>query len=94
MVKNELDVVAIKDSVLVCISCKDSEKYDEDALNELEVYSKKIGGDNVIKILVATKKPIKKTIFDRAKEMNINLIILDKDINKFKHTLIEAINKK
>ena len=31
---------------------------------------------------------------DRAKEMNINLIILDKDINKFKHTLIEAINKK
>lgn len=94
MVKNELDVVAIKDSVLVCISCKDSEKYDEDALNELEVYSKKIGGDNVIKILVATKKPIKKTIIDRAKEMNINLIILDKDINKFKHTLIEAINKK
>ena len=44
-VKNELDVVAIKDSVLICISCKDSDKYDENALNELEVHSYKLGGD-------------------------------------------------
>ena len=27
-VKNELDVVAVKDSILICISCKDSKKYD------------------------------------------------------------------
>ncbi|ETJ28948.1 hypothetical protein Q604_UNBC16505G0001, partial [human gut metagenome] len=32
-VRNELDVLAVKDSVFICISCKDSEKYDEDALN-------------------------------------------------------------
>ena len=28
-IRNELDVIAVKDSVLICISCKDSEKYDE-----------------------------------------------------------------
>ena len=43
-VRNELDVVAIRDSVLICISCKDSDKYDEDALNELQVYSERLGG--------------------------------------------------
>ena len=58
-VRNELDVVSIKDSILICISCKDSEKYDEDALNELQVYSERLGGENVIKILVATKPPLK-----------------------------------
>lgn len=69
---------------MLCISCKDSDKYDEDALNELEVYSNRLGGRHCIKILVATKKPIKKSVIDRAKEMNINLVIVDKDINKFR----------
>ena len=91
-VKNELDVVAIKDSVLICISCKDSEKYDESALNELEVHSDKLGGDDVVKILVATKPPLKKSIIDRAKEMNIKIIILNKSIGEFKEQLINIIN--
>ena len=93
-VKNELDVVAIKDSVLICISCKDSEKYDENALNELEVHSNKIGGDDVIKILVATKLPLKKTVVDRAKEMNINIVILNKSAEEFKEKLIKIIKNK
>ena len=93
-VKNELDVVAIKDSMLICISCKDSDKYDEDALNELQVHSDKIGGDYVVKILVATKLPIKKTVIDRAKEMNINIVILDNNIDKFKSRLMSIINSK
>ena len=59
-IRNELDILAVKDSVLICISCKDSEKYDENALNELEVYSKRIGGKNIKKILVSTKPPCKK----------------------------------
>lgn len=92
-VKNELDVVAVKDSVLLCISCKDSDKYDEDALNELEVYSNRLGGKHCIKILVATKKPIKKSVIDRAKEMNINLVIVDKDINKFRKEISMIIKK-
>ena len=90
--KNELDVVAIKDSNIVVISCKDSEKYNEVALNELKVYSERIGGDKSKKILVATKPPIKESVMDRAKEMGINIIILNKDLNKFKEDLEKAIN--
>lgn len=93
-VKNELDVVAIKDSILICISCKDSEKYDENALNELEVHSNKLGGEDVIKILVATKLPLKKNIIDRAKEMNINIVILNRRIDKFKDELVNIIDNK
>ena len=90
-IKNELDVVAIRDSVLICISCKDSDKYDEDALNELNVYSERLGGKDTIKILVATKEPNKTTVRKRAQEMGIKLIILEKDINKFKKTLRNSI---
>ncbi len=93
-IKNELDVVAVKDSIMVIISCKDSSKYDENTLNELKVYSDKLGGENTKKILVATKRPIKSSIFDRAKEMDINIIILNKDLNKFKDELEYIINKK
>ncbi|SHE75623.1 Card1-like endonuclease domain-containing protein [Clostridium fallax] len=90
-VKNELDVVAIKDSLLICISCKDSAKYDDVALNELNVYANQLGGRKVIKILVATKKPLKGSIIDRAKEMDINLIIYDGNIDRFKKNIEEAI---
>lgn len=93
-VKNELDVVAVKDCALLCISCKDSEKYDEDALNELDVYSRKIGGKNVKKILVATKEPVKVTVKERAKEMGINIIIVSSNINEFKKKLIEVVEDK
>ncbi|MDM0898024.1 DUF1887 family CARF protein [Clostridium perfringens] len=90
-VKNELDVVAIKDSVLICVSCKDSKKYDEVALNELNVYSEQLGGENVIKILVATHPPIKSSISKRAKEMGINLVVFDGDKKAFKEELEKII---
>lgn len=90
-VKNELDVVAIKDSVLICVSCKDSKKYDEVALNELNVYSEQLGGENVIKILVATKPPIKSSVEKRAKEMDINLVVFDGNKKLFKDTLEKII---
>lgn len=82
-VRNEVDVVAVKDSVPIFISCKDSDKYNEMALNELNVYASKIGGPNAYKILVATKEPLKLPVRTRAKEMGINLIIFDGDENKF-----------
>ena len=90
-VKNELDVVAIKDSVLICVSCKDSKKYDEVALNELNVYSEQLGGENVIKILVATHPPIKSSISKRAKEMGINLVVFDGNKKPFKEELEKII---
>ena len=82
-VRNELDVVAVKDSVPIFISCKDSDKYNEMALNELNVYATKFGGENSYKILVATKEPIKSPVRTRAKEMGIYLIIFDGNEEKF-----------
>lgn len=93
VVRNEVDVVAMKDSVAICISCKDSDKYNEVALNELNVYSSQIGGEKTYKILVATKEPIKASVKERAKEMGISIVVFDGDENKFKNQ-IKAIIKK
>ncbi len=93
VVRNELDVVAVKDAIVICISCKDSDKYNENALNELDVYSNKIGGKNVYKILVATKEPIKPSVKDRAREMGISIIIFDGEEEKFKNQIREVISK-
>lgn len=60
-------------------------------MNELEVYSKRLGGNSVKKILVATKEPCKQCVIERAKAMNINLIILDKDINRFRKSMRSVI---
>jgi hypothetical protein len=92
-VKNEIDVVAIKDSILICISCKDSNKYDEVALNELNVYADQLGGENVIKILVATKPPLKNSVIERAKEMDIHIILYDGDKNRFIKNIKDKIIK-
>lgn len=91
-VRNELDVVAVKDSVPIFISCKDSDKYNEIALNELNVYSEKFGGENSYKILVATKEPIKSPVRTRAKEMGIHLIIFDGNEEKFIKNVKDIIN--
>ncbi|SHK48070.1 protein of unknown function [Clostridium cavendishii DSM 21758] len=90
--RNELDVVAIKDSLLICISCKDSSKYDEVALNELNVYADELGGENVIKILAATKEPLKASVLERAKEMNIHLVVYNGNKNEFKNKLNDILN--
>lgn len=91
-VRNELDVVAVKDSVPIFISCKDSDKYNEMALNELNVYASKFGGENSYKILVATKEPVKSPVKIRAKEMGINLIIFDGNEEKFIKEVKKIIN--
>ena len=76
-----------RDSVPIFISCKDSDKYNEMALNELNVYASKFGGENSYKFLVATKEPIKSPVSIRAKEMGIHLIIFDGDEDKFIRTI-------
>jgi hypothetical protein len=87
-VHNELDVVASVDSHLVCISCKDTEKYDVEELNELEVYSEHLGGRKVIKILVSTQAPERgDMMFQRAEEMGINIVLFNGDISSFKDKL-------
>ena len=69
-------------------------QYNEDTLNELKVYSEKIGGENAFKILVATKEPVKNSVKIRAKEMGINIIVFDGDENKFKKNIINIIKSK
>lgn len=91
IVKNELDILATIDSTLLCISCKDTSKYDEDDLNELEVYSERIGGKNSVKILVATQEPYKTTIYQRAQELNIHLILFNGDIDDFKRKIEKLV---
>lgn len=92
--KNEVDVLAVKDSIVICISCKDSNKYDETTLNELDVYGTQLGGEKVFKILVATKEPLKTLLKSRAKEMGINIVIFDGDENKFKDNIRNIISIK
>lgn len=92
-VRNEVDVIAVKDSIPICISCKDSDKYNEMALNELNVYSEKIAGKKSYKILVATKEPIKSSVKVRAKEMGIEIVIFDGNELKFKETIRRIIDK-
>lgn len=93
-IKNEIDVVAVKDGILICISCKDSCKYDENALNELNVYAHKIGGEKVVKILAATKNPLKSSVNERSKAMDIDIITFDGDKQSFKNKIRASILKK
>lgn len=62
------------------------------ALNELNVYAAKFGGENSYKILVATKEPIKSPVRTRAKEMGIHLIIFDGNEEKFIKEIKSIIN--
>ncbi|WP_130805624.1 Card1-like endonuclease domain-containing protein [Senegalia massiliensis] len=93
-VKNELDILASVDSSLICISCKDSKGYDQEALNELNVYSRRISKGKNIDILVSTYYPQKENVINRAKEMDINIIVFDGDISKFRNELQKIINNK
>lgn len=92
-VHNELDVVASVDSHLVCISCKDTEKYDVEELNELEVYSEHLGGRKVTKILVSTERPERgEMIYQRAEEMGIIIVIFNGDVHRFKKELQKSLS--
>ncbi|MCY6484807.1 DUF1887 family CARF protein [Clostridium aestuarii] len=86
-VKNEIDVLASINSQLICISCKDTDKYDEDALNELEVYSDMLGGDDVKKVLTASKESYKKSTILRAKEMGIDIVVFNGNVKTLKESL-------
>lgn len=90
-IHNELDVVATLENHLVCISCKDTEKYDYQTLNELEVYTTRLGGPESIKVLVTTMPPIKCSTLDRAKGMGIHIIQIENEINVLYDKLKELV---
>jgi hypothetical protein len=93
-VHNELDVVASVNSHLVCISCKDTDKYDVEQLNELEVYSEHLGGRKVTKILVSTQEPSRgEMIYQRAQEMGIKIVLFNGDVDLFKEELQKSLSR-
>ena len=80
---NEIDVMAVYKGRLTAVSCKDSSRYDEDTLRELDMEATELGGSPAIKILVATSFPSKKTVEERAVQMGISLIVFNGDLNAF-----------
>ncbi|MCT4545146.1 MAG: DUF1887 family protein [Vallitalea sp.] len=82
-VENELDVIAVAGTTLLCISCKDTKRYNSGSLNELDIYAEQIGGSTVKKILVATKPSKGQYVDERAERMGINLVVFDGDVDKF-----------
>jgi len=76
---------------LICISCKDTSHYDVPQLNELEVYAQKLGGQEVKKILVSTAEPKRNSLYKRAKEMGIHIILFNGDIKAFSGSLNKII---
>ncbi|WP_461204945.1 Card1-like endonuclease domain-containing protein [Clostridium sp. DL1XJH146] len=92
IVRNEADVLATTtNSTLFYISCKDTAYYDVDDLNDIQVYSEKLSGDDVKKILVTTYEPSKRSTLERAKQMDIEVIIFDGDVDKFRNELEKII---
>lgn len=76
-IHNELDVVAMESNRFVGISCKDTDKYNYETLNELAVYATRLGGISAHKLLVTTALPFKMSTLDRAKQMDIEIIKID-----------------
>lgn len=92
-VSNEIDVMATSDSRMIIISCKDVDSLSTSMLNEIEVYSGRIGGDRVIKLLVTSKKPFGRHVFDRAEAMNIHIVWFGHDLDQFTHILKTVLEK-
>lgn len=76
-IKNEVDIVVMRDLVPIFISCKNGDVQKE-ALYELETVANRFGGKYARKYLIAsyinTNPQSRKYIIQRAKDMNINLI--------------------
>jgi len=92
-IKNEIDVLATYKSRLYCFSCKDSASYDVNALNELSVYAQRLGGQNVTKVLVVTDLPRKEGVLERAREMDVEVLIYEGNPVAFRRQLERLFSK-
>ncbi len=92
---NEIDVVMMRDTVPIFVSCKCG-KVGKEALYELDTVTEQLGGKYAKKILVATdisNSPSSKTLFlKRAEDMNIKVItdVHRMSFEEFKQMLSEA----
>lgn len=90
-IHNELDVVAVMDNHLICISCKDTDRYNYQTLNELMVYATRLGGKESIKVLVVTMPSYKASTFERAKGMGIHIVEFYDSIKSLEEQLRELV---
>lgn len=93
-IKNEVDIVVMRDLVPVFISCKNGDVHKE-ALYELETVANRFGGKYARKYMIASyissNPQSRKYIIQRAKDMNINLIY---DVHNHSRDELKDILKK
>lgn len=74
MVKNEIDVLATRASQLFGFSCKSGSNLDvTKALNEIDLYTRKLGGLYYKAALVVSGRKLNETEHKRAKEMRVRI---------------------
>ncbi len=95
---NEIDVVMMRDTIPVFVSCKGG-RVSKEALYELNTIADRLGGKYAIKLLVATgisdNELARKQLLQRARDMNI-IVISDvdrMDLERFKQKLMEATER-
>ncbi len=95
-IKNEIDIILMRDLVPVFISCKNGEVEKED-LYELSAVANRFGGEYAKKIMLATyvstSAESKKYLIQRAEDMGIDLIadLHLLDAKKFEQTLRKRV---
>ncbi len=93
---NEIDVVMMRDSIPVFVSCKNG-KISKDALYELKTVADQLGGKHSVKLLVATiisdTAASRELFLKRAKDMDIKVIgnVHNLSFEDFKRKIIDAL---
>lgn len=96
---NEIDVVMMRDTVPVFVSCKGG-KATKEALYELNTVANRLGGKHSLKILVTTgianRETSRRQFLKRARDMKITVInnVHDLEFCDFKNRLIDATDFK
>lgn len=92
---NEIDVVMMRDTIPVFVSCKGG-KADKEALYELQTVADRLGGEHAVRIMVTTNisknEKTRKQFLKRAEDMGITVIadVDDMSLDEFKDALIQA----
>jgi len=94
LVHNELDILATRSSVLYGISCKSGKEKKEISqfLNEVEQYTRKLGGI-FYKTALVVARPLQPAQLERARQMNVRVLLAGRDEQRFIQELSEWMKK-
>jgi len=74
-IKNEIDIIAIKDQKVLCVSCKDTKRHNKESYNELILYTEKLGGAQGKSLLIATENPVYMHDLKRIDKMDLEYLL-------------------